>query len=429
MKSAKQNLIEIKDFYELNLLAIFAAFRKEHIAFKLLTFYFFLEYVRPQTLYPALDILPWTQLTLVFMLIAFFSFKEKRVSTPLDKHLIFFAFILIITSLFSFSPIDAWEYRNTMIGWFLVFMFVTKFVNTEQRFLLFILLYLLFSLKMGQHGAYSWVSRGFAFTKWGLVGAPGWFKNSGEFAIQMLIFGSLAISYVVAIKDHLSKFKRWIMYALAITGYMSVMGASSRGSQLGLAAIAIWFMLKQKNGFKGLIIVIIFSSILYNILPDEQMQRFTEMGEDRDSLQRFAYWEAGWEAIKENPILGIGYNNWMPYMLAHYPNGIGVMEVVQVSHNIYVQAASELGIIGLLSFLIMIFIAFKLNVESRALAKNDENKIFASLTYGLDAGLIGYLVAGSFVTVLYYPYFWIQISMIAALNSISRKKYKKMDAK
>lgn len=34
-----------------------------------------------------------------------------------------------------------------------------------------------------------------------------------------------------------------------------------------------------------------------------------------------------------------------------------------------------------------------------------DNELFFYLTYGLDAGLIGYLVAGIFVTVLYCPFF------------------------
>ncbi|MDA3870158.1 MAG: hypothetical protein PF589_09505, partial [Gammaproteobacteria bacterium] len=48
-----------------------------------------------------------------------------------------------------------------------------------------------------------------------------------------------------------------------------------------------------------------------------------------------------------------------------------------------------------------------------------ENKLLFNLTYALDAGLIGYLVAGSFVTVLYYPFFWIQIAMIVMLNNVA----------
>jgi hypothetical protein len=50
-----------------------------------------------------------------------------------------------------------------------------------------------------------------------------------------------------------------------------------------------------------------------------------------------------------------------------------------------------------------------------------ENKLLFNLSYGLDAGLIGFLVAGCFVTVLFYPFFWMQITMIVMLNNVTRK--------
>jgi hypothetical protein len=40
------------------------------------------------------------------------------------------------------------------------------------------------------------------------------------------------------------------------------------------------------------------------------------------------------------------------------------------------------------------------------------------LTHGLDAGLFGYLVAGFFVTVFYYPFFWISYALTVALHHV-----------
>jgi hypothetical protein len=36
--------------------------------------------------------------------------------------------------------------------------------------------------------------------------------------------------------------------------------------------------------------------------------------------------------------------------------------------------------------------------------------------------LIGYLVSGFFVTVFFYPYFWINFAMTAALHRVARSK-------
>ena len=51
------------------------------------------------------------------------------------------------------------------------------------------------------------------------------------------------------------------------------------------------------------------------------------------------------------------------------------------------------------------------------------------MTYGLDMGLVGYLVAGTFVTVFYYPFFWVQIAFIVALHNITKNKVGLIDDK
>ena len=44
------------------------------------------------------------------------------------------------------------------------------------------------------------------------------------------------------------------------------------------------------------------------------------------------------------------------------------------------------------------------------------------MSHGLDAALIGYLACGFFVTVLYYPFFWINLAMTVALHNAAVNK-------
>jgi putative inorganic carbon (HCO3(-)) transporter len=413
--------IDIKDLYALKVSALWGELKQQHISFWFLCLYFLFEYTRPQVLYPVLDVLPWGMLSLLLTLITVFLNKSiVSLSNPLNKLIIAFSFIVILSGIFAFNSADSWEYKEAMLGWVIVYFLVINIVNTERRLILFIAAYLLLNLKMAQFGSIIWVKSGFSFVHTGLNGAPGWFTNSGEYAIQMLIYGSLALAFVISLSSYFGRYKRWILYAAAIMGYFAVMGASSRGSQFALAIIAVWFLIKQKNGFKGIMALIVLSIALFYLLPEEQIQRFQGVGEDRSSLQRLAYVDVGLEIIKEHPVLGVGYNNWISYMQFMYPNGVGIGQTIQESHNIYIQAASELGLLGLMCFLLMIIFAFINNSRTRKMAEQINNKLFYNLSYGLDAGLIGYLVAGTFVTVLYYPFFWIQITMIVMLNSVTK---------
>jgi len=77
------------------------------------------------------------------------------------------------------------------------------------------------------------------------------------------------------------------------------------------------------------------------------------------------------------------------------------------------------GQLNLTCFIFMILFIFILNVPTRKQANVLNKKFLYFMAYGLDAGLIGYLVAGFFVTVLYYPFFWVQLAMTVALYSVT----------
>lgn len=416
--------VEIKDLYEMKIASLWQALKSEHVSLWMLCMYFFFEYVRPQTLYPVLDVLPYAQIFLIASIVTALMDKSVTlVSNVENKLFVIFGIIIIMSAIFAFRPSSSIDYWVVMGGWFIVYFLVITVVNTEQRLILFVIAYCLFNFKMSQHGAVSWAMRGFSFAAFGLIGSPGWFRNSGEYAIQMLIYGPIAIALVLSLKDYWGRYKKWALYACAATGYMAVIGASSRGAQIGLAVVGIWLLLKQKNGFKGLLLIMLIAAAVYYLLPDEQMQRFKEMGDDKNSLQRLAYWQYAIDyVIPKFPVLGVGYHNWLIYVNYAVPNGIGPLQVVQESHNIYIQATAELGFTGLTGFILLIIYAFVNNSRTRALSKDFENRLLFNLSYAFDAGLIGYLVAGSFVTVLYYPYFWVQIAMIVMLNNVARKK-------
>ncbi len=414
------------DLYALKFKALWSALKQEHISLWLLCIYFFFDYIRPQTLYPVIDILPWARLFLIATVIAAFSDPSvKWVSNTENKLFVLFVIIVILSGIFAFRPSESLKYWDVMTNWVIVYFLVITIVNTEKRLLLFLLAYCLFNLKMSQHGAIAWAERGFSFASYGLIGSPGWFHNSGEYAIQMLVYGPLAIAIVISLKGYWGRCKKIFFYAAAVTGYMAVIGASSRGAQIALAVVGVWFLLKQKNGFKGLLVIFLVAIVLYYLLPDQELQRLADAGSDETSLQRLAYWRFALSSvIPKFPYLGVGYNNWSSYLSFIKPDGIGPLQINQECHNIYIQAASELGYTGLLCFIALIILAFVNNVKTRAIAKKMDNKLLFNLAYGLDAGLIGYLVAGSFVTVLYYPFFWVQIAMIIMLSNIANKKVK-----
>jgi O-antigen ligase len=416
LRKSKKHVPDIADFYAVRVGALWAGLKGEHVCFWALCSYFFFEYVRPQSIYPVIDVIPWAQISLLITLVTVFSDRSVKWVSNIENKLFFlFAIIIILSGIFAFMPQLSWHGRNIMLGWFLVYFLVINIINSEKRLFLFTLAYLLFSFKMSQHGFLSWAGRGFSFANWGLIGAGGWFQNSGEFAIQMLVFGTLSAGFVVALKRYWGRYKKWFFYLMPFTAFMSVIGASSRGAQLALAVIGVIVLLKAKAGLKVLIPLLLVAAVAFYFLPDEQKQRFTEMGGDKTSLERLEYWKFGLEVMHDYPVIGVGYRNWWRYYFSSGKSRGWAMD----PHNIFILAGAELGYTGLACFILMVLFVFIINARTRHIAKKLDNNFLFYMAHGLDAGLVGFLAAGFFVTVLYYPFFWVQMAMTVALFSIS----------
>jgi len=415
----KETEIDIQDYYAIKFSSLWRGFKQEHLSFFALCLYFFFEYVRPQSIYPIIDVVPWAQITLIVTIVAaFFDKSVTWVSNIENKLIILLLFIIILSGVFAFNSSVSLANAVFFLNWFIVYFLVINILNTEKRLFIFILLFLLFNFKMSQHGFLSWTQRGFSFSGWGLAGAPGWFANSGEFAITLLIFISLAASFIFGIHVYLGRYMKFFLYLMPITGFISILGTSSRGGQLGLAVMGFWLLLKWKHRIRAIIVLTVLFIVVGNLIPEEQIQRFRNSGEDNTSLQRIAYWKLGMDIMQEYPLLGIGYYNWRDYLNYIEPDGIGVLRKNELAHNTYIQAGSELGFIGLLVYITMIVIILSINASTRKLAMSADKKFLCSITYGLDAGLIGYLVSSFFISTLYYPFFWVQLALSVAVFSV-----------
>lgn len=386
------------------------------LSFWCLNLYLFIEYVRPQQVWTAIDVLPWGLLSIVLTVAAFaLEGRMPRVRTVAGGLLIGFTVILIASSVSAVYPQSSYQAWELFFTWVLVFFLITNIVTTEQRFFVFALAFLLYSFKMSQHGFRSWAGMGFAFSDWGVTGGPGWFHNSGEFGIQMALFLPLSVEFILAFRKHWGWIARWFFYLMPVTAVAGMVASSSRGALIGGASVALWWVIRSKHRVRALLAMALVGFLTWTVVPPEQKIRFTTAGSDDTSISRLDRWEAGIDMANQYPILGIGYNNWGAY---YGP----------LSHNIFIQAWSELGYTGLLAFLALIGATFYVNFQTRRIIRRSptSTKFLWHMAHGLDGALIGYLASGFFVTVLYYPYFWINLAMTVALHATARHERRRL---
>jgi O-antigen ligase len=393
--------------------------RRQSISFWALCFYVFVEYVRPQAIYASLESIPLGLLSLAaaVLLAPFDSGRAVKKIVLLEPLLGAFSIVLLASIVFGYAPSWGWDSLQTYVNWVILFVLVVHLVNTKERFFWFFVLFILWSLKMSQHGVRSFAANGFGFRTWGVTGAPGWFQNSGEFAIQMCIMLPMALAWILAMRDRWPRWKTWVTAAvLPATAVIGLVASSSRGGQLGGLAALIFLLLRGRRRAIGLFSLALVVVGGWLLMPEQQQQRFSNMGEDNTAEIRLTVWKEGIRIAKERPLLGVGYEGWVPYCRRYCVRST-------LPHNIFVEAAAELGVTGLLLFVGMIMGTFRLNFRTRRDVRKlgDWGRFLGGAAHGLDAALVGYIVSGFFVTVLYYPFFWMNLALTASLHLVAMR--------
>jgi len=208
---------------------------------------------------------------------------------------------------------------------------------------------------------------------------------------------------------------------LGISGAIIVCG--SRGAVLGAAVTALAAWARNPRRLGAAAIFLLFVPGLIYVLPEASKDRFRSAlhwQEDKTASQRIALWKAGLRMFRDHPLLGVGPGNYPPSYAERYADP-DQDPSSWVPHSIYVQALSELGLAGMTSVFLLFLGCFQLNARTRkhlveqGAGKRKSFDYF--LAMGLDLALVGYMVSGAFLAVLYYPHLWVILGLSVGLHS------------
>jgi len=316
----------------------------------------------------------------------------------------------------------------------------------EQRFidrLLFIVI--IMGTLMGAYGIFQYFGIDFEFWT-GNVGRGqvfGLFGNVNYFAEFLILPLSLSIGLLFTYRKAYNRFL--LFFAVIIMG-AALFLTFTRGSYLAIALtipVLLFVFLKsttekaEKKYYKKLLLyflllIIIGLSIIY--IPHPFNRKNTPLGQLRSRvtissltsgssiLRRVAIWKFTWMMIEDNLLLGSGLGTYDYLSLKYqaeffaednnrdrYPHGFAVQ-----THNEYLQMWSELGIIGLLFFLGILFIYYR-NVLYYIHQVNDKQKaLIISLAGGVTAILIDAIFGFPLQLAASLSLFWIFIGLTFA---------------
>lgn len=149
-------------------------------------------------------------------------------------------------------------------------------------------------------------------------------------------------------------------FSLGVLGVCLIL-TWSRGAWLGLIFGVLLFLLMWNRRSIWIIFAGIASlPLMMTVLPSSIVSRFTSIGNMADSSTsyRVHIWRATVNMIYDNAFSGIGVGEgaWNKLYPLYAFQGV---ETAPHSHNLYLQIWLEIGIVGLLAFLVFIFLIYQ----------------------------------------------------------------------
>lgn len=140
--------------------------------------------------------------------------------------------------------------------------------------------------------------------------------------------------------------------------------------------------------------------ILYLVagIADRASGGAAEQGIDESAMGRIYAWEAAIKMAVENPLTGVGLNNFFSNYFFYSAHWDGLNHAV---HSTWFGVLAETGFIGLIIFVILIISLIRTSRSTLARLSEAGTAVAPELNavaYAVYAGLIGTIVSGTFLT-------------------------------
>lgn len=218
----------------------------------------------------------------------------------------------------------------------------------------------------------------------------------------------------------------WVTVAQILTTTFTY----SRMAALGLGLMAIIIMIKQKVKPSTVFSVIGLSAILAPLLPAAYWDRVYSMAfveTDFAISVRLELQKAALKMLADHPFLGVGIGNFGISLFRGYMDiskvyGGATHEVrafvLTGAHNLYLDTAANMGLLGLGALIAMIAYGWKEMKKFQRFFKQTNNLQMMYLCHGLETSLAVFCFCSLFLHSLATKYFWILFSITAAIRYI-----------
>jgi O-antigen ligase len=265
--------------------------------------------------------------------------------------------IIVLTIPFSIWPGGSLKvFSDLYVKIILIFALMVTTLTTPKRLRQLTWLMIVASGYLAARGVLDY-ARGVNLTEGDrLKGAVGGiFENPNDLALNLVTFLAPTIFIIILERRPL---RRLMAAGIAVLMLAAIVATKSRGGFLGLSAMLLvvaYYTIKVKPQwiFAGVLAVVMAVPVLPQRFWD-RMDSITNGETDATGSReaRLRLMQQAVQVFVENPLTGIGAGQFENY------SGPGAIERNRATHNVWLQVAAELGLLGLAIFAYLVFRAF-----------------------------------------------------------------------
>jgi hypothetical protein len=391
----------------------------------------FILLLAPQTLFPALAPLRVALVTAAAAGLAFLieRFVHRRPFVELTRETLLVVLLLgwaVVTLPLSYWPGGSVAFLlGTYLKTLIVFWLLSHAVNTPARLRTAAWGLSLMTVPIAMSGVMhlasgQFVERGLAAHESRILGYDAALTgNPNDLALTLNLILPLTVGLFLASRRPGAGAVLLACIALEVMG---VIATFSRG---GFLTLAVTFVLYQRALFPRpaqrhwAALALVLALVALPFLPEgftERMSTITDIESDASGSAQ-ARWSdtlAALEYVAFHPVVGAGIG--MDALALNEMRG----ELWKEIHNVYLQYAIDLGLPGLVLFVLLLRGALKCAGEAQRRAQTDpaRGELF-HLAEGIRISLIAFAVAALFHPVAYHFYFYYFAGLALAVRSIS----------
>ncbi|HEX6649322.1 MAG TPA: O-antigen ligase family protein [Pyrinomonadaceae bacterium] len=345
--------------------------------------------------------------TIVFVLTQL-GLENTITARPREVNLVL---LLTLTGLLSIplalEPGKAWESFLEFLKVVLIFIVMINVVRTQKRLKLLWLLVLVATCILSINAIQDYRSGILALRGMRIKGSiGGLFDNPNDLALHLVTVFPIALALLFSSRNVVTKIACVLTSLLTVGG---IVVTFSRGGFLALLAASLLLLWKLARKSRGLVVPVAAALMVAFVVfaPGGYKQRISTTG-DESSIARFDDLKRSLYVALRHPVFGVGMDN---YILFSNTN--------KASHNAYTQVAAEMGAAAAVFYILFIIAPFKglRRVEYQTYDDPSARRFFY-MSIGLQASLIGYMVASFFASVAFLWYIYYLVAYAVCLRRI-----------